>query len=228
MKIAVLGTGMVGQAIAGKLAELGHSVTVGTRDVQGTLANDQPNFYGNPPFRDWHAQHPQIGLATFAEAAAQSDWIVNATNGAGTLAALHAAGADNLGGKVLIDIANPLDFSHGMPPTLSVCNTDSLAEQIQRAFPAAKVVKTLNTMNANIMINPGALAGGEHTVFVSGDDGEAKAQVSALLRSFGWRDIIDLGDIRTARGAEMVLPIWLSLMNALGSPLINLRVVRQA
>lgn len=226
MKIAVLGTGMVGQAIAGKLAELGHTVTVGTRDVQKTLENEQPGPYGNPPFRAWHEQHPQIAVGTFAEAASQGEWIVNATNGEGTLVALHAAGADNLAGKVLIDIANPLDFSHGMPPTLSVCNTDSLAEQIQRAFPAAKVVKTLNTMNANIMINPNMLAGGEHTVFVSGDDGAAKAQVCDLLRAFGWREIIDLGDIRTARGTEMLLPIWLSLMNALGSPFISLHVVR--
>ena len=226
MKIAVLGTGMVGQAIAGKLAELGHTVTIGTRDVQNTLANDQPNFYGNPPFRVWQEQHPQVQLATFAEAAAQGEWIVNATNGEATLTVLNAAGADNLAGKVLIDISNPLDFSHGMPPTLSVCNTDSLAEQIQRTFPAAKVVKTLNTMNANIMVNPNSLAGGEHTVFVSGDDSEAKAHVCDLLRSFGWRDIIDLGDIRTARGPEMLLPIWLSLMNALQSPLISLRVVR--
>lgn len=226
MKIAVLGTGMVGQAIAARLAELGHSVTIGTRNVQSTLAKEQPGPYGNPPFRDWHAQHPQVGLETFAKAAGQSEWIVNATSGSATLDALHAAGAENLAGKVLIDIANPLDFSHGMPPTLSVCNTDSLAEQIQRAFPTAKVVKTLNTMNANIMINPNSLAGGEHTVFVSGDDSEAKAQVCDLLRAFGWRDIIDLGDIRTARGTEMLLPIWLGLMNALGSPFISLRVVR--
>ncbi len=226
MKIAILGTGVVGQALAGKLAELDHSVTMGTRDVDKTLAKDEPGPYGNPPFSVWHAQHPQVQLATFAQAASQGELIINATNGSATLDALHAAGADNLAGKVLIDIANPLDFSQGMPPTLSVCNTDSLAEQIQRAFPAAKVVKTLNTVNANVMVNPSSLAGGEHTVFISGDDDEAKAQVTALLRQFGWRDIIDLGDIRSARGPEMMLPIWLSLFGVLQNPLINLRIVR--
>lgn len=226
MNIAVLGTGVVGQAIAARLTELGHRVTVGTRDVEQTQANEQPGPYGTPPFRQWQQQHTDVALATYAEAARAGELIVNATSGTGSLAALHAAGADNLAGKVLIDIANPLDFSRGMPPTLSVCNTDSLAEQIQAAFPAAKVVKSLNTMNYLLMVNPGQLAGGEHTVFVSGDDAAAKAQVSDLLRSFGWRDIIDLGDIRTARGVEMLLPIWLSLFSTLQTPMMNLHVVR--
>lgn len=226
MNIGILGTGVVGQAMAGKLADLGHSVMIGTRDVEKTLANDQPGPYGNPPFRVWQEQHPQVKLGAFPAAAQHGELIINATNGAATLAALQAAGEANLAGKVLIDIANPLDFSQGMPPTLFVCNTDSLAEQIQHAFPQAQVVKTLNTMNANIMVNPGQLAGGEHTVFVSGNDAGAKAQVSDLLRSFGWRDIIDLGDIRSARGAEMLMPVWMSLFGALQSPLINLHVAR--
>jgi predicted dinucleotide-binding enzyme len=152
--------------------------------------------------------------------------IVNATAGAVSLEALEQAGEDNLSGKVLIDISNPLDFSKGMPPTLSVVNTDSLGEQIQRRFPEAKVVKTLHTMNAYLMVDPAQLAGGDHTVFVSGDDPEAKAAVTDLLRSFGWTDIIDLGDITTARGTEMVLPVWLRLFGALQKPVFNFKIVR--
>jgi predicted dinucleotide-binding enzyme len=228
MKIGVLGTGMVAQAIAGKLESLGHAVMVGTRDVAATLARSTPDGMGNPPFSAWAKQHAAVKLGTFAQAAQHGEMLVNATSGMASLAALQQAGAANLAGKTLIDIANPLDFSKGMPPTLSVCNTDSLGEQIQRAFPAAKVVKTLNTMNANLMVNPGLLAGGEHAVFVSGNDATARAQVTQLLQSFGWqsRSIIDLGDISSARGVEMVVPLWLSLMGALQIPLFSFNVVR--
>lgn len=152
--------------------------------------------------------------------------VVNATNGAGTLEALGSAGAARLAGKVLMDVSNALDFSQGMPPVLNPVNTDSLGERIQRAFPSARVVKTLNTMNAGLMVDPGRLAGGDHSVFISGDDAEAKAAVAALLADLGHRDIIDLGDITTARGAEMVLPLWLRLYAALGTPNFNLKVVR--
>ncbi|NTU64818.1 MAG: NADP oxidoreductase, partial [Chloroflexi bacterium] len=132
----------------------------------------------------------------------------------------------NLNGKTLIDISNPLDFSKGMPPTLFVKDSDSLAEQIQRAFPKVNVVKTLNTMTASVMVNPGQLAGGDHTVFVSGNDAGAKAQVAELLKGFGWRDIIDVGDITTARGTEMLLPIWIRLMGALQTPFFNFKIVK--
>jgi len=162
----------------------------------------------------------------FAEAAAHGEMIVNATAGAVSLEALEQAGEDNLNGKVLIDIANPLDFSKGMPPSLSVSNTDSLGEQIQRRFPEAKVVKTLHTMNAHLMVDPAQLAAADHTVFVSGGDSEAKGKVSELLRSLGWTDIIDLGDISTARGTEMLLPIWLRLFGALQKPIFNFKIVR--
>jgi len=139
---------------------------------------------------------------------------------------LRLAGEDNLNGKIIIDIANPLDFSQGMPPTLSVSNTDSLGEQIQRRFPEAKVVKTLNTMNAYLMVDPSQLAAADHTLFVSGDDAGAKAIVTELLQSFGWTDIIDLGDISTARGTEMLLPIWVRLFGALQKPIFNFKIVR--
>lgn len=225
-KFAVLGTGMVGQAIADKLAALGQSVFVGSRDPAATLAQAKPDNFGNPPFSAWREAHPQVGFGTYAEAAAHGDVVVNATAGAGSLAALRQAGADRLAGKILIDIANPLDFSRGMPPSLAVCNTDSLGEQIQRAFPDARVVKTLNTMNAVLMVAPDRVAAGEHTVFVSGNDAGAKAAVTELLRSFGWRDIVDLGDITTARGTEMMLPIWVRIWAALGTPMFSFKLVR--
>jgi predicted dinucleotide-binding enzyme len=226
MKVAVIGTGMVGQALAGRLAELGHDVTVGTRDVQATLARTAPDGMGNAPYSAWAVQHPQIRLAAFADAAADAELLVNATPGNVSIAALQAAGADNLAGKVLIDISNPLDFSKGFPPILFVKDTDSLGEQIQAAFPDLKVVKTLNTMTASLMVNPTALADGNHSVFMSGNDAGAKTIVAGLLESFGHTDVIDLGDISTARGSEMVLPIWLRLMGALNTPTFNFKIVR--
>lgn len=226
MKIAILGTGMVGRTISAKLAQLGHGIMTGTRDVDKTLAHTEPDFMGNPPFSVWHQQNPQIKLGTFSEAATFGEILFNCASGVGSLEALKMAGESNLNGKVLIDIANPLDFSRGMPPMLSICNTDSLGEQLQHAFPQLKVVKTLNTMNANLMVNP-ALLSGDHDVFVSGNDSAAKAQVTDLLKNgFGWKSVIDLGDITTARGVEMTLPIWLNLFGALQTPLFNFKIVR--
>jgi 8-hydroxy-5-deazaflavin:NADPH oxidoreductase len=226
MDIGVFGTGIVGQTIAARLAELGHVVTIGTRDPDATMARTDPDMYGNPPFSVWREAHLDIALGTFAEAGAHGELVVNSTAGAASLDALSAAGTQNLDGKVILDIANPLDFSQGMPPSLLVSNTDSLAEQIQRAFPGTRVVKALNTMNALVMVEPNRLAGGDHSVFVSGNDSEAKAGVTELLRSFGWTDIIDLGDITTARGTEMLLPIWVRLFGVIQNPIYNFKVVR--
>ena len=224
MRVGVLGTGVVGQAIAGKLSELGHEVVVGTRDPDQTLGRQEPDVFGNPPFGAWQAEHPEVRLAGLADAAAHGEVVVNATAGGAALEALRLAGAANLDGKVLVDVANPLDFSQGMPPSLSVANTDCLGECIQREFPTARVVKTLNTVNASLMVDPGLVGGGDHTVFVSGNDPEAKALVTGLLTEFGWRDVVDLGDITTARGPEMLLPLW--LMGSLGTPMVNVKVVR--
>lgn len=227
MKIGVLGTGSVGQAISGKLAELGHEVVVGTRDVAATLSNTVPNPFGLPAYSIWVKQFPSIKTATFKDATRHSEIVINATNGAASLSALQHAGADNLNGKILIDIANPLDFSKGMPPTLTICNTDSLGEQIQRAYPDVKVVKTLNTVTAGLMVNPSQIANGDHDLFISGNDADAKAQVTAWLKDwFGWRHIVDLGDISTARGTEMYLPIWLRLWGALGTGMFNVKIVK--
>ena len=212
MKIGILGSGMVGQTLATKLAELGHDVMVGTRSPE------QP--------REW-AQTAGVKIGSLSDTAAHGAVVINATKGEASLAALRAAGEANLAGKILIDIANPLDFSRGMPPTLWVSNTDSLGEQIQAAFPQVKVVKTLNTLNAGLMVDPGALAGGEHTIFVSGNDAAAKAEVSRLLAEwFGWRDIIDLGDITTARGTESLLPVWVRLMMTFGHANFQFKIVR--
>jgi predicted dinucleotide-binding enzyme len=225
MNIAVLGTAMVGRAIAGRLDELGHDVTIGTRDPAATSARTDTDQMGNPPFSTWAAEHAGVALATFASAAAGADLIVNATAGSASLEVLNLVGSENLAGKVLIDVANPLDHSRGMPPSLDPVNTDSLAEQIQRAFPQAKVVKALNTMNAHIMVNPSRVAG-EHNVFVAGDDQDAKGVVKALLGEFGWpgASIIDLGDIATARGPEMLLPMWIRLWGALGHAEFNFHI----
>jgi len=226
VRLGILGTGTVGKTIATRLAGLEHEVMVGTRNPQETTSRTESDRYGNPPFSAWQQEHPEVKLGTFAEAATHGEMIVNATAGAVSLEALEQAGEDNLSGKGLIDLSNPLDFSMGMPPSLSVVNTDSLGEQIQRRFPEAKVVKTLHTMNAYLMVDPAQLAGADHTVFVSGDDPVAKAAVTDLLRSFGWTDIIDLGDITTARGTEMMLPVWLRLFGALQKPVFNFKIVR--
>lgn len=225
MKTAVLGTGMVGRTIAARLAELGHSVTVGTRDAEATLARVDADAMGTPLFASWAAENPGINVASFGDATVGAELIVNATNGGASLDVLTQAGAENLDGKIILDIANPLDFSNGMPPTLFVKDTDSLGEQIQRAFPRARVVKSLNTMNADLMGRPGQLSD-PGTVFVSGNDAEAKAIVSGLLKDFGHQDVIDLGDITTARGTEMLLPVWLRLWGALGTPAFNFKIVR--
>jgi len=226
MRFGILGTGVVGKTIAARLAGPGHEVMVGTRNPEETLSRTGPDTYGNPPFSAWKEEHPEVELGTFDEAAAHGEVAVNATAGAVSLEALEQAGEANLNGKVLIDVSNPLDFSKGMPPSLSVSNTDSLGEQIQRRFPEAKVVKTLHTMNAYLMVDPAQLAATDHTVFVCGDDAEAKAAVTDLLQSFGWADIIDVGDITAARGTEMLLPIWVRLFGVLQKPIFNFKIVR--
>ncbi len=214
MRIGVLGTGDVGRRLGSKLVSLGHEVKMGSRTA------------GNAKAAEWtKANGPKASAGTFAEAAKFGEVVFNCTAGAVSLEALKQAGAKNLGGKALVDVANPLDFSKGMPPTLTVCNTDSLGEQIQRAFPDAKVVKALNTMGNEVMVNPG-LVPGEHEVFVCGNDPQAKAKVIEILRAFGWKSPIDLGDITAARGTEMVLPLWVRLMVTLKIRNFNFKIAR--
>jgi 8-hydroxy-5-deazaflavin:NADPH oxidoreductase len=215
MRIGVLGTGTVGQTIATKLAQVGHEVTMGSREA------------GNEKAVAWAGEAGENAAeGSFADAAAVGEIVFNCTAGGASLEALDAAGAENLSAKTLIDVANALDFSGGMPPSLSVCNTDSLGEQIQRQFPEAKVVKALNTVNAAVMVEPGRVPG-NHFLPVCGDDA-VKPQVIELLGEFGWPEdrVVDLGDISAARGMEMYLPLWLALMNSLGTAEFNIALAR--
>ncbi|CAN5266687.1 NAD(P)-binding domain-containing protein [soil metagenome] len=227
MNIGVLGSGIVAKTIAGKLATLGHSVRLGTRDAKATLARNEPDMAGGPSIRVWLESRPTVKLTSFADAAAHGEIVVNALSGVGALPALALAGEASLAGKVLLDISNPLDFSKGMPPSLTVANTDSLGEQIQRAFPNTKVVKSLNTVNAFLMVDPGQLAGGDHTMFLCGNDASAKTEVTRILKEwFGWKDIVDLGDLTNARATEMYVVLWARLYGALQNPMFNVKLVR--
>ncbi len=212
MRIAILGTGMVGSAIGSALVQRGHEVMMGSRET------------GNPKALGWALSAGRTASqGNFRNAASFGEIVFNCTAGTASLDALGLAGADNLDGKILIDLANPLDFSRGMPPTLTICNTESLGERIQAALPRVKVVKTLNTVNCRVMVNP-LLVPGSHVIFVGGNDETAKGRVvDGLVEWFGWtRDqVIDLGDITSARATEMMLPVWVRLFMKLGTPNFN-------
>lgn len=215
MKIGILGTGSVGRALGTKFAERGHQVMLGSRTADNERARAWAKAVGR------RASH-----GTFADAAGFGSIVLNCTAGVTSLDALALAGAEQLRGKTLVDVANPLDFSRGMPPTLTVCDTDSLGEQIQRAFPDTKVVKTLNTVNVAVMVNPGVVPG-DHDLIVCGNDADAKAAVTELLvHDLGWKreNVIDLGDIRMARGMEMWLALWIRLFVRFGHPHFNLHL----
>jgi predicted dinucleotide-binding enzyme len=214
MRVAVLGTGIVARTLGSALLSNGHEVRLGSRAAGNPAAVAWAEEIGGP-----------ASEGTFADAAGFGEIVINATAGAGSLEALQMAGTEQLAGKVLLDVANPLDTSRGMPPTLTVCNDDSLGEQIQRALPEVRVVKTLNTVTAAVMVDPG-LVGGTHTIFVAGDDAAATRQASELLQEFGWSAdaILDLGDITAARGMEMYLALWLRLWGAVGTPVLNVEV----
>jgi predicted dinucleotide-binding enzyme len=214
MDIGIFGTGIVGQTIGNRLIGLGHNVKMGSR---------LPN---NGPARAWAKNAGrQASHGTFTEVAAFGEILFNCTAGRGSLSALEFAYTSDLNNKILIDVANPLDYSKGYPPTLTVSNTDSLGEQIQRAHPLLRVVKALNTMNVDVMMHPDRVHG-LHDVFICGNDELAKTTVSELLLEFGWESVVDLGDITNARGMEMVLPLWLSVQKKLGTNIFNFRVVK--
>jgi predicted dinucleotide-binding enzyme len=215
LKVAILGTGMVGNTIGSKLVQLGHEVKMGSRTVN------------NPKAAEWvKANGSKASQGTFSDAAAFGEVVFNCTAGSVSLEALNLAGKENLKGKVLVDLSNPLDFSHGMPPTLTVCNNDSVGEQIQRAFPDAKVVKALNMVNCVVMVNP-SLVPGDHDIMMSGNDANAKSRVREMLTKwFGWKSVVDLGDISAARGMEMYLPLWLRLMGLYQNPNFNIKVAK--
>jgi predicted dinucleotide-binding enzyme len=215
MQIGVLGTGMVGQALATRLVEAGHEVVMGARSATSEKATGWAGGNGD-----------RARAGSFADAAAHGEVVVNATGGAVSLAALEQAGADNLAGKVLVDVSNPMKPDSGFPPQLDPVNDDSIAEAIQRAFPDARVVKTLNTMTADLMVHPEQLAG-PHDVFLAGDDAGAKAVVTGLLHDFGWPDTVirDVGALTAARGLEMYLIFWIGLRVTIGVNIFNVHVV---
>ena len=220
MRIAILGTGTVGQTIGTKLVQIGHEVFMGSREA----ANPKAVAWANKEnlHKDSTQKHALFG--TFANAAAFGEVIFNCTLGVASLAALRMAGAENLRGKILIDTANPLDYSNDSW-ALTVANEDSLGEQIQRAFPDAFVVKTLNTINCDVMVNPNKLSEGSD-IFLSGDSAAAKARVATYMRDwFGWRSIIDLGDISTSRAVEMYIPLWRCFRKYVKSYDFNIKVV---
>jgi predicted dinucleotide-binding enzyme len=228
-RIAIMGTGSVGQAYASKFITLGYEVMLGTRNVPEKLADTAKDGYGNPPFSEWHSANKNVKLGTFQEAALFGEIILNATMGAKSIDALKMADVKNLNGKILIDVANPLDFSKGSPPSLlpELSNTNSLGEEIQKTFPDVRVVKTLNTMWNGLMVNPAMLNGGDHTTFICGNSSEAKGNVKEILKSFGWpeKNILDLGDISSARGTEMYLPLWLRILGATNNGAFNIKIV---
>jgi len=213
MRFGVLGTGTVGSAVATRLVSLGHEVRMGAREA------------ANPKARDWAAaQGARASAGTFAEAAAFGEVVFNCTMGTASLDALQAAGAQNLGEKVLVDVANPLDFSGGTPTLSTAAAGDSLAERIQKAFPGARVVKALNTVTAAVMGHPEKVPG-DSDLFIAGNDADAKRRVTALLEEFGWKSVLDLGDVTAARGMEAYLLLWLRLAGTLKTPNLNVRVV---
>jgi hypothetical protein len=226
MRIGILGTGIVGQTLGLKFVQLGHSVMLGTRDPSNL---DEPKGRGPRArtLREWLAEtESKASVGTFRDAGAHGEFVINALSGAASLEVLHAVGEENLNDKVLIDLSNPVDASRGFPLTLFVKDTDSLGEILQRSFPYARLVKTLNTMTATLMVNPTLVGNGDHTVFLCGNDALAKAQVAGLLRELGWHDILDLGDISTARGTEMMFAIGHAVMHALSPAEIAFKVVR--
>lgn len=229
MNIAVLGTGSVGQTLSARLLELGHMVVMGTRSVQEAKARTTKDGYGNPGVGEWIKNNPGVKLAPFADAIAFGQLVINATQGGKSIDALKAGNPGNLDGKIILDIANPLDFSKGMPPVImpEFCNTNSLGEEIQKAFPQSYVVKSLNTMWCGLMVNPAMLGGGDHTNFLCGNNPEAKIEVKKLLYHFGWKEenLIDLGDITSSRGTELILPLWLRIMSVKHTGAFNIKIV---
>ena len=214
MKYGVMGTGIVGRTLGTKLLGLGHEVMIGSRTAD------------NKDAKAWLESVNSRGrIATFRDAAQFGEVLMNCTSGTVGLDILRAVERRDLNGKVLIDVSNPLDFSHGMPPTLSICNMDSLGESLQRQFPEVRVVKALNTVNCQVMVDPARLKG-EHDLFICGNDADAKLQVKDLLQKFGWKSIIDMGDITSSRATEQLMPIWIRLYGMHKTGDFNFKIVK--
>ncbi|MCX5611843.1 MULTISPECIES: NADPH-dependent F420 reductase [unclassified Streptomyces] len=235
MKVAVLGTGAGGRAHAARLVELGHEVILGTRDSQDTLSRTEPDFMGIEPYEQWLADYPGIQLMHFGEAAAAADFVINGIDGAGAVGVLGGIGRQ-LAGKTLMDYAVPFIYNPeqahpwptpwGVMPALDPVDHDSLGERIQRALPAVKVVKACVTQEQETVVDPQSVGGGDHTIFIAGDHDDAKAEVTGLLRSYGWQDILDLGPLVSSRGMEMYSHMHSAIQFALGGARFGIKVVR--
>ena len=201
MLIGILGTGNVAQTLARRWSAAGHEITYGSRDPASKGALDAP-------------------VTSLAAAVAGSDVVVNATPGSASLELAEGIGAAAFAGKVLVDVANA-----STPSFELLYPNSSLAEKLQAALPGAAVVKTMNTAAMTVMTEPAALP--PSSVFLSSDDADAKATVTALLKDFGWADgsIIDLGGIASARGPEHFFVMFAALMQALRTPRFNIRLV---
>ena len=230
MKISILGTGNVAQTLSEKFITLGYDVMLGTRNVANSMSRQSTDNYGSLPFAEWFSKNPKVQLGTFAESAAFGDIIVNALNGGATISAINSCQLSDFDHKIVIDIANPLDFSKGFPPLLieGLNNSNSLGEEIQKTLPLAKVVKTLNTMWSGIMVNPKMIHEGNHINYICGNDAEAKAKVISILNEFGWQNdnILDLGDISNARGTESILLIWTRIYSVTQTGAFNMSIVK--
>ncbi len=197
MKVGILGTGDVGKALGRGFLALGHEVKLGARTA------------GSEKAVAWaQEQGERASEGSFADVAQWADLIVLATLGTANEAAIRAAGLENFSGKLLLDTTNPLDFSRGFPPTLAISGEDSAGEQVQALVPEAKVVKVFNTVGNALFYKP-QLAGGPPTMFIAGDDAEAKKQVEAILTDFGW-ETLDSGGIAASRYLEALCILWVS------------------
>jgi 8-hydroxy-5-deazaflavin:NADPH oxidoreductase len=203
---------MVGETLGTKFVQLGHQVKMGSRTADNESAVKWVKAAG-----------PNASQGTFADAADFGEMAFVCLKGSVFLDVAKALSPTALAGKVLVDVSNPLEFANGTM-TLSLCNTNSLGEEVQKAAPSAKVVKTLNTVNCEVMVDPAK--GGNPTMFLCGNDPDAKIKVSDLLKTLGWRDIIDLGDITRARGTEVMMHIWMNLFGLFGNPHFGFKVVR--
>jgi len=230
MKVAIFGTGNVGQTFAERFISLGHEVMMGTRNVEQTLKREGNNNNGGSIFKNWISQNGQVKLGTYAEVSKFGDVVLNALSGGATLETFKSIAERDMKDKIIIDIANPLDFSQGFPPSLiqGLNNTNSLGEELQKIVPYAKVVKTLNTMYCGIMVNPAMINQGNHINYLCGNDEEAKTKVKSILNSLGWKNenLLDLGDITNARGTESVLLIWTRIYRATQNGAFNLAIVK--
>ena len=220
MKIGILGTGSVGQTIGRALIAKGHEVMMGSR----SLTNEKANAWAV-------ANGANAGNGMFEDAAKFGELIFICLNGNITSDALQQAGPDNFAGKVVIDVTNPLDFSSGMPPSLleKYCNIYSLGEEVQKLLPTAKVVKGLNTVTANLMVNAQLVNNGNHNLFICGNDADAKNTVRQFLSdNFQWKaeHILDFGDIKSARLTEAIVPFWVGAMQVVGTPMFNYQIVK--